>query len=396
MRLASNLRGWLQGTAPELRQKRPTVQSDRVSEAKAPKDNVIRKWLQGTHPDLRGEQPSQRMAGTELPPVTKPRKQRSANERLMYGDKDARSMLAEEKLRIANEMVGGGYSRDQLVDMLNQGGASGGPFIDALNNDPRINAIIDLNNEGQFARPEFETQDFIGEGQFGRVSEFAPGYVIKQQAPLVEFHGYQKTEDGSDSPFGNLMGRGRIQDHRDVAEEVDQLNTLNKIGISPKVESFTVEPDGSTEVLMRDLRENYTPGEDFYNDLTNKAKAGTEAEAAEVFKQARLFNVKRAQQEAMAAGKGIELMDRHNGNVMAHKMMNRPLQIDPSGVRVSGADRDLAMADGATKGFRNAGLDQEADIYVGLVNEAYDRGDMTAVHDLAQQGVSRLMKIRNI
>ena len=38
---------------------------------------------------------------------------------------------------------------------------------------------------GKFDRPGTVSDRFVGEGQFGRVEELAPGYVVKKQAPLV-------------------------------------------------------------------------------------------------------------------------------------------------------------------------------------------------------------------
>ena len=330
-----------------------------------------------------------------MSPPTKAKQSVSDLDRVKLGDKDMRSMLAEEKLRVAQELAGGGYSRDQLVDMINAPGVQQGEvFVGALDNDPRINAILKAGNEGAFVRPELESSGFVGEGQFGRVSEFTPGYVLKEQAPLVEFQGYRRNDDGSASPLGNLIGPARIQDYRDVAEEVDQLNTLNRVGVTPKVENFTVNPDGSTEVLMRDLRENYETGDDYLDNLQAKYDKGDDSQKAQAFKDGAMFQVKRKQQEAMAAMKGIELLDRHDGNVMAHKLMGRPLQIDPSGRRIDGIDKDLTLAQKAVEGMRAAGANEEANIFAGLVNEAQERGDFEAVHDLTQQGASRLMKIK--
>ena len=94
-----------------------------------------------------------------------------------------------------------------------------------------------------------------------------------------------------------------------------------------------------------------------------------------------------------AAMSGIELTDRHEGNVMVNKMTGRPMQIDPSGVKVKGLDKDLAIARATAQGFREAGLTDEAAIFEGLMNEAWQRQDGKAFHDLTKQGASRLMKI---
>tara|TARA_X000001388_G_scaffold50498_1_gene36470 strand:- start:502 stop:1566 length:1065 start_codon:yes stop_codon:yes gene_type:complete len=328
-------------------------------------------------------------------------------ERIKMGDKDMRSMLAEEKLDIAQQMVGGGYSREALVDMLNQnsaGGLSAGAaqfgdqFVAALNNDERVGKILELGDQGVFAvnRPEVESPNFVGEGQFGRVEELAPGYVVKKQAPLVEFGGYQDNIQMSDglvvgNPRGNLQGY--IADYRDVGDEVAQLNILSKSGISPGVEAFNIEPSGATEVIMKDLRDNYEGKADRMERIEEKANRSPKDEA-QALKQAKMLQVKQNQQEAMAMLKGIQLQDRHEGNIMVHKMMDRPLQIDPSGTNIQGSDRDLAIAKSTVSGMHMAGLEQEADIFAGLINEAADRGDAAAVKDLSQQGMSRLMKIK--
>ena len=336
--------------------------------------------------------------GIDIAPETN-RKRSSDLDRVKLGDKDKRSFLAEEKLRIANDLAGGGFNRDQLVDMLNQPNVQyGEQYLNALNNDPRIQAVDAMDNNGYFVRPELEAPDFVGEGQFGRVTNLAPGYVSKQQAPLVEFGGYQTLEDGSMSPKGNLIGR--IHDYRDVQEEVNQLNYLNKKGkgITPRVENLIIEPDGSTEVIMRDLRDNYDSSEDFLVDTATRFQdpnLSTE-ERTKAYKDHQLFQVKQKQQEARAALAGVELQDRHLGNIMRHKMTNRPLQIDPSGRSVEGLDRSAVVARSVVDGFNSAGLEQEAEILNGLLTEAYQRGDTAAFTDLAQQGMSRLMKIKAI
>jgi len=343
---------------------------------------------------------STRMAGTalddrgiDISPDSK-RKRNSEEERVRLGDKDKRSFLAEEKIRIADDLVGGGYSRDQYVDMLNQGGQEGKPFLNALDNDSRIQTLLQMDNENYFMRPEMESPNFVGEGQFGRVTEFAPGFVSKQQNPLVEWGGY--SEDNASK--GNLIGR--IHDYRDVQDEVDQLNYLNKRGkgITPKVESFDIADDGSTEMIMRDLRENYGDSDSFLEQQAGIFEDGnsSQKQKAQAFKNYNLFKVKDKQQQARAALLGVELQDRHSGNVMAHKMNNRPLQIDPSGRSVSGVEKDAVIIQNVSDGFSSAGLDEEANIFFGLAQEAVQRGDASAVHDLAQQGMSRLMKIKNV
>ena len=210
----------------------------------------------------------------------------------------------------------------------------------------------------------------------------------------MEWGGYSEDNSGK----GNLIGR--IHDYRDVQDEVNQLNYLNKRGkgITPKVENLIIEDDGATEVIMKDLRENYGGGDTFLEQqaaIFNDDNA-SQKQKAQAFKNHELFRVKSKQQEAQAALLGVELQDRHLGNVMAHKMNNRPLQIDPSGRSVSGIEKDATIIRNVVDGFSAAGLSDEADIFFGLAQEAAQRQDNSAVHDLAQQGMSRLMKIKDV
>lgn len=318
-----------------------------------------------------------------------PRQTLSEYQRRAMGDKDMRSALAEEKLRAVdafNEAAGGEpMTFSEKVDALNSPGfQDNDAVLDYYRTDPRMQAILKAGDEGKYIRPAQETSNFVGEGQFGRVSELAPGYVIKEQAPLVEWGGY--TEPGS--PEGNLVGR--IFDYRDVARDVSQMNHLNKMHIGPKVEAFNIADDGSTEVVMRDLRNNFESGDKFYDRLN-------ETQTPQDFLDARLFNVKRAQQEAASAHSGLLLGDRHDQNVMRNNLTGRPIQIDPSGVYLEpGVTRDEQVAIKSLDAFNAAGLIEEGEIYAGLFNEARERGDVDAIHSLAQQGLAMAQKIKAI
>lgn len=340
------------------------------------------------------EQTAAGMASTRAP------KRVSDEDQVKLGDKDLRSFLAEEKLRIADSLVGGGYSRDQLVDMLNQPGVQiGDEFANAFAGDEIVQRAFQLGEEGQLRRPEFETSDFVGEGQFGRVSELAPGYVIKEQAPLVDFAGYRTDGSGNvTGPRGKNLSEegGSIRDYRDVADEVAQLKYLKKKGITPGVEAFNINDDGSTEVIMRDLRKNFEGTKGYYDRLSEKADSGDSKVQAQVMKDGRMFEVMRRQQEAAAAIHGIELRDRHEGNVMRHKMTGRPLQIDPSGRPVEGVDRMNAIKNPVVDAFYKAGLTDEGKIFEGLLAESVANQDYDTYKDLVQQGASRVMKMKNV
>ena len=91
--------------------------------------------------------------GIDISPNNKS-KRSSDLDRVKFGDKDKRSFLAEEKLRVANEPAGVGYSREQLVDMVNQPGfPQGGYNNNALKQDPRLHATRNMKYEGYIIRP---------------------------------------------------------------------------------------------------------------------------------------------------------------------------------------------------------------------------------------------------
>ena len=107
---------------------------------------------------------------------------------------------SEENCKIADELAGGGYSREQLVDMLNQEGVqTSEALLNAYNSSDVMQRAVELGKQGELARPKFETEDFIGEGQFGRVSQLTSWLCNQRMAPLVEWGGYQ---DAGSDPSG--------------------------------------------------------------------------------------------------------------------------------------------------------------------------------------------------
>ena len=308
-----------------------------------------------------------------------------------FADKDYRNRLAYEEVMVAQNLLrqaGQDANLFDAIDALNQPGARRGPgMVDALRNDEMVQNILAHNEQGGFNRGA-PPSDFIGEGMFGQVRQLAPGYVVKNQAPVVEWPPMQYDD------AGNQVG-GYLHDARDVAQEVNVHNHLEKLGISPKIEAFNVDPSGASEVIMKDLRDNYDFGEKVNSDIMSGMDSDSPKTAESATKRGRKLGIKQAQQEAAAAMRGVELLDRHQGNIVYHKMMDRPLQID-LGINnpVQGFDRDAVMAQKAVQGMQMAGLDEEAGILDGLLRDALAKGDNEAFHDYAQQGVSRLMKLK--
>jgi hypothetical protein len=285
--------------------------------------------------------------------------------------------------------------------------------IDLMNNNPGIRegeGMIKLRHENDYVQQMARAHDavnyerigpkpegFVGEGMFGQVKELAPGYVEKTTPPVVEW-----PPRGVDS-----NNAGYLYDARDFKEEAEIQDYLSKAHIAPKVEAFNVLPDGSTELISRDLRDNFEDAGDRYTQLESTITGnGTPEQKAQAMAAKGILNVKRKQQEAIAISKGVQLQDRHEGNVMVHKLTGNPIQLDFGMVTpVSGENRDYQRALTTIDGMRGAGLSDEADIFEGVINdllikdnEGFVTGtsDPEALKDLSQQGASRLMKIKKM
>ena len=303
-------------------------------------------------------------------------------------EKGFRNAEALERVRFAQEMLEQGGSPSSLfdaVDVLNSTNDGGRSILeDKMNDSIRVANLREKQENRGFQRGT-ESPDFVGEGQFGRVDRIAPGYVEKRQAPVSEW--YKGDGEGGTATY--------LVDARDVKAEVDQLNQLERLGITPKVEAFHINPDGSTEVVMRDLTQNFEPGEQVFESIGNDLQNSSNPEGVRMAgDRLRKISIARNQQEAMAAAKGIELKDRHPGNFMVNKLTDRPIQIDPSGQAISGIKRDNVMGTKSVQAMQAAGLHEEAGILEGLLNEAFENFDDAMFKDLAQQGMSRAMKLK--
>ena len=103
------------------------------------------------------------------------------------------------------------------------------------------------------------------------------------------------------------------------------------------------------------------------------------------------------QQLGQLALKGIDLGDRHSGNVVYNKMTGRPMQLD-FGVasKVQGEMQVDALTRATTDGFTAAGLGDVAEIFHDTVYDLLAGGQVAEAMDVAKQGFSRLQKIRKV
>jgi hypothetical protein len=199
--------------------------------------------------------------------------------------------------------------------------------------------------------------DPIGKGAYGVVYESdVPGRVMKQTI--------------SPDTDGRMLIEAGLQ------------SIAAKLGIAPAVRGVETFTGGvGDRIEMDDIRANYDPmiqpGESPYF-LEGKPALDT------------------AKQRGMLALKGVDLDDRHSGNVFLHKMMGRPKQIDFGIAYKLNGDygRADALANATADGFAAAGIPQMGDMLRELVADALEGGDTAAAMDLARQGFSRLQKIK--
>ena len=200
----------------------------------------------------------------------------------------------------------------------------------------------------------------------------------------------------SDVP-GNVMKQSSRADSHEYANDFEKEVNLQAIaaemGIAPRVAGLEQFPGGiGNRIEMADVRQNYEV-------LPQDPIIGHEAVSSFVgpgyTPDLQKFAVRHAQQMGQLALKGVRLEDRHDGNVMRHKMTGRPMQLD-FGIagRVEGSEQVATLAMATAEGFEAAGLGDIASIYRATVMDLLEGGDVADAMDIAKQGFSRLQKIK--
>ena len=198
-------------------------------------------------------------------------------------------------------------------------------------------------------------ENLIGYGSYGQVYESdVPGNVIKEK------HQYSGADD-------------------DYVAEADLQAIAAELGLAPRVASVETFRGGiGDRIEMADARPNFES-----RKSTRSSQWPTGRDAVRV-----------NQQLGQLALKGVDLDDRHNGNVMYNKMTGRPLQLDFGRARrVEGEDQVAALTNATEAGFVAAGLDDVAEIYSATVYDLLAGGDVAEAMDVAKQGFSRLQKL---
>ena len=181
----------------------------------------------------------------------------------------------------------------------------------------------------------------------------------------------------SDVP-GNVMKQSTNR-LNSMEDEANFQAIAADMGLAPRIAGVeTFRGHIGDRIEMQDISENFEP-----RSGRNGFPAGMDA-------------VRVNQQLGQLALKGIDLEDRHVGNVRYNKMTGRPLQLD-FGIasKVSGENQVDALARATEAGLNAAGLTEEASIYTATVYDLLAGGQVKEAMDVAKQGFAQLQKIRS-
>ena len=204
----------------------------------------------------------------------------------------------------------------------------------------------------------------LGAGAFGAVVPGDEGQVLKLQGPA-----------------NNVWNDGRITPN-DALQEANNLEVVRGMGIAPRVDAVDILPDGSTITEMQDLSKNFDSLQKVEDTLTD-----------DQFQRAQ---IKSFQQQAMANLKGIQLQDRHAGNIMINKLTKSPIQVDFGIVSKLTDTTEQATALGMNAGnaMIAAGLEDEGRMLNGTISALLQAGDKEGAMDVAKQGMALAMKLK--
>ena len=169
------------------------------------------------------------------------------------------------------------------------------------------------------------------------------------------------------------------QDGSMVEKETNLQALAADMGLAPRVESMETFRGGvGNRIEMQDMRPTH------YSKGNNARQFPVGMDAVRV-----------EQQIGQLALKGVDLQDRHTGNIMYNNMTNRPTQLDfGRAERVQGEDQVAALANATEKGLTEAGLFEEAQIYSETVYDLLAGGQVNDAMDVAKQGFNQLQKIK--
>ena len=234
-------------------------------------------------------------------------------------------------------------------------------------NDIIAKARIRDKREAERAR-----EDFVGQGAYGTIYSNQPGLVRKEMT----------------SP--------------EALEELNAQAIGAELGLAPRVVAYESAVHGDPNVkgiVMQDLNAPGSAGTPLYKPLVEPGKpTGFVEDLTNPWSSTKdkLFALKHYKQMGQLALKGVDLKDRHTGNIFKHEMTGRPMQIDFGMTsKVSGEDQVQALIEATQGGFTALGQYDIAEI---INDTAYDYlagGQIKEAWDFTKEAFASLQKIKN-
>lgn len=224
---------------------------------------------------------------------------------------------------------------------------------------------------------ERDRKDFVGEGAYGTIYSDEPGSVRKE-----------------------MTSQGSI-----ALEELNAQAIGAELGLAPRIVAYESAVHGDPKVkgiVMQDLSAPGSAGAPLYKSLVEPNNPKKQARYVKELTnpwsstEDRLFALKHYKQMGQLALKGIDLGDRHTGNIFKHEMTGRPMQID-FGItsKVSGPEQVEALIQATQGGFAALGQYDVAEIINDTAYDYLSGGHVKEAWDFTKEAFATLQKVKN-
>jgi len=215
-------------------------------------------------------------------------------------------------------------------------------------------------------------EDFVGQGAYGTIYSDEPGSVRKE-----------------------------VTSH-DALEELNAQAIGAELGLAPRVVAYESAVHGDPKIkgiVMQDLNAPGSAGTPLYKPLVDPGNPTGFVEALTSpwsSTEDKLFALKHYKQMGQLALKGIDLRDRHTGNIFKHEMTGRPMQID-FGItsKVSGPEQVEVLVQATQGGFAALGQYDVAEIINDTAHKYLSGGHVKEAWDFTKEAFASLQKVKN-
>ena len=249
-----------------------------------------------------------------------------------------------------------------------------------LKRDKGLNSLMDSSDMAALGMvnihkvTERDRKDFVGKGAYGTIYSDEPGSVRKE-----------------------------VTSHGSIAlEELNAQAIGAELGLAPRVVAYESAVHGDPKIkgiVMQDLNAPGSAGTPLYKPLVDPGNPTSFVEALTnpwSSTEDKLFALKHYKQMGQLALKGVNLRDRHTGNIFKHEMTGRPMQID-FGItsKVSGEDQVQALIQATEGGFAALGQYDVAEIVKVTAYDYLYGGHVKEAWDFTKEAFASLQKVKN-